>query len=368
MTNTYDPNLAEYLDEASVRREMARAVQVCAECRQCHDRCPVFRDTFRVLDMLGNEADRMTPHVQDQLADACYDCGLCLLECPHSPALESPGVDVPALMLRHRAMARAAGLRPLRRRLAGAISGRRELLRRTIRRLPGGVRERIVPAGFAEWFAQRPRVRSIMGQGRVAVFPTCGIEYGDPGVGVDAVKVLEHNGVECSVVCPTRCCGAELLAEGDVGRFTQVAIRNIREFKKAVDDGREIVVLSARCLEVVQKHYLDFVGGPDARHVAQHAQGIAGYLMALHEGEEASLDLEFRGDRPGEVAHGPSCAARSSGEAHFAEALMRLTGCSVSRFDQCCGGGECREILAGAPSAGHPVQLLARAYGLARER
>lgn len=368
MTHPYDPNTAEYLDEASVRREMARVLQVCAGCRQCLDKCPTFEDAFRVLDMIGHQADRMTPHVQDQLAEACYDCGLCLLGCPHSPALESPGVDVPALMTRHHAMAKAAGLLTIRRRLMDLVGSRKVLFRRSRRRLPAAVRSRFAPEGFSEWFLRRPRVRSIMGQGRVAIFPTCAVEYGNVGIGIDAVKVLEHNGVECSLAVPTRCCGADLLATGDVGRFTQVAIRNIRELKSAIDEGQQVVVLSARCLETVQRRYLEFVGGPDAHHVAENSHGIASYLMSLHQNEGGALDLEFRGERPAEVSYGPSCAARTSGEAQHAEALMRLAGAAVTQVEWCCRGRDCQEVLSGTAQEGHPIQLVARAYGLARER
>ena len=368
MTHPYDPNLAEYLDESSVRREMARVVQVCAECRQCLDRCPTFEDTFRVLDLVDNEADRMTPHVQDQLADACYDCGLCLLGCPHAPSLESPGVDVPALMTRHHAMTKAAGLLTLRRRATDLVRSRKDMFRRTLRVLPAVARSRIVPNGFTEWFIRRPRVRSTMGQGRVAVFPTCAVEYTDARIGIDAVKVLEHNGVECSLVAPGRCCGADLLATGDIGRFTQTAIRNIREMKLAIDEGRQVVVLSARCLETVQRRYLEFVGGPDAEVVANNTRGMAGYLMNLHESEEGSLDLEFRGVRPGELRYGPSCSARTTGEAGHSEALMRLVGATVTQVEWCCQGSGCREVLSGTGPEGHPIQVLARAYGLAREQ
>lgn len=367
MTHSYDPNLALYLDEASVRREMARVLQVCADCRQCLDKCPTFVDTFRVLDMIGNEADRMTPHVQDQLADACYDCGLCLLGCPHAPSLESPGVDVPALMIRHHAMAKSAGLLTLRRRAVDLVGAQKDVLRRSLRRLPAAARTRFVKAGFTEWFLRRPRVRSIMGQGRVVIFPTCAVEYGDPSIGIDAVKVLEHNGVECSLAAATRCCGADLLAAGDVRRFTQVAIRNIRELKTAIDEGRQVAVLSARCLEIVQRRYLEFVGGPDAQYVAKNTHGIAGYLMNLHESEGGALDLEFRGVRPEEVSYGPSCAARTTGEARCAEALMRLVGATVTELDWCCKGGDCREAVSGTAQEGHPIQVVARAYGLATE-
>ena len=366
MTPSYDPNLTTYLDESSVRLEMARAFQVCAGCRHCVDLCPSFTDMFKALDMVGEEADRMTPHLQDQIADSCYDCGSCLRGCPHSPRLESPGVDIPSLMIRHRAMSREGGLQGLRRRLADEISVRRRIMGRIVGRLSHISRSD--GNKFESWFRGRPGVRSTKAQSRVAFSPSCVLEDDDLRVGIDTVKVFEHNGVECSLIDTNARCGCELLGVGDIGGYTRVASRNVRELSEVLAAGKEIVVLSPRCLDVMRSRYPEFVGGPETARVIENMYGPVEYLMLLRERQ--LLDVQFHGEHPESVEYRSSCPARNTGEAAASEALLRLAGIGVSRRDDCCGGSGCRDLVSLLAKGGediHPVQVVARAYGLAPE-
>ena len=363
MTGTYDPNLAEYLEESSVRLEMARSFQVCAGCGRCMDFCPSFRNLSDALQFVGNEADRMTPYMQDQIADPCFDCGRCLQGCPHSM---TSGVDVPALMLRHRAMAREHGLYGLRHKVTEVVRVRRDALRRIVQRVPR------MPHGaegeFLEWFHDRPRIRIEKSQGRVAIIPACDTKFDHVGIGRDLVKVLEHNGLTCALMSPHHGCGEDLLRIGDIGGFTRVASRNVREWARAIDEGNEIVVLSAHCLEVIRNRYPEFVGGPETSEVVGHTFGPTEFLIGLRDRQ--ALDVQFPGDRPESVEYRASCPARNTGEADAGGALLRLAGIAVSAIDSCCGGQGCRESVSIPTLSGesaHPVQFLARAYGLARD-
>ena len=61
----------------------------------------------------------------------------------------------------------------------------------------------------------------------MSVFPTCFVEYMDPDVGRDLVRVYEHNGLSCSLPDGTTCCGAPWLHSGNVDRFALVARDNV---------------------------------------------------------------------------------------------------------------------------------------------
>jgi Fe-S oxidoreductase len=333
--------------------------------------CPAFGDLFKALDLVGNEADRMTPHLQDQIAESCFDCGVCLQGCPHAPGIESaqsdgPGVDIPSLMIRHRAMARESGLQSIRRRFGDEWSVWRSAARRIAQRVPRATRSE--PTNFREWFLGRPRVRSTKAQARVVFSPSCALEVDELRIGVDAVKVFEHNGVECSLADHGARCGCELLRIGDIGGYTRIASRHVREMSRAIELGNDIVVLSPRCLEVMRTRYPQFVGGPETARVMANMHGPAEYLMLLRDRQ--LLDVHFTGEHPEAVEYQASCPARNTGEATASEALMRLAGMRVARRDQCCGGTGCRDGVAPGASTGgevHPIRLLARAYGIATE-
>jgi Fe-S oxidoreductase len=295
--------------------------------------------------------------------------------------------------------------------LANAVASRpRSRVRKVVAKAAGISSVRLLPPfarqRFSTWFRHRPRVRLTDGHGRVAIFPTCLVEYHSPDIGHDLVKVYERNGVECSLVDGASCCGAPWLHSGDVGRFTKAAVKNVRVLAAAVKAGNDVVVPQPTCSYVLRKDYPDYVGGPDADLVADHTYDACEYLVRLHKGDGSALDLDFRGDVPSEIAYHAPCHLRAQGIGLKSRDLLRLTGARVKVVQQCSGidglwglrsdndslsipiaqalavqleaaggdvvAGDCQlantaitEQTGRIPL--HPLQVLARAYGIAPE-
>ena len=93
--------------------------------------------------------------------------------------------------------------------------------------------ERVLPPyarqRFTTWFKQRGPGSRIDEQAgpRSRVFPTCLVEYQNPAIGQDLVKVYERNGIECSLPDGQVCCGAPWLHSGDVDSFRKQAAKNV---------------------------------------------------------------------------------------------------------------------------------------------
>jgi Fe-S oxidoreductase len=242
-------------------------------------------------------------------------------------------------------------------------------------------------------------------QGRVAVFPTCLVEYQAPAVGHDLVRVYERNGIECSVAYPG-CCGAPFLHAGDIERFERDATANVAVLAAVVRAGNDIVVPQPTCSYVLKKDYVDYVGGPDAELVAEHTFDAAEYLMRVHKGENSNLDIDFPGDVPETITYHAPCHLRAQNIGLKSRDLMKLTGAKVRLVQQCSGidgmwglrdenaelsmdvsrklGDEIAraegEVVAGACHLAntaiteqtgrvpmHPIQVMARAYGIPEE-
>ena len=63
------------------------------------------------------------------------------------------------------------------------------------------------------------RRRSTNGErtpGKVAIFATCYVNYNEPGIGHDLLKVLEHNEIPYELVEKESCCGMPKLELGDL--------------------------------------------------------------------------------------------------------------------------------------------------------
>lgn len=437
MTTIYDPKHPLYTDEADVRAELTRVYDLCHGCRLCFKFCTSFPTLFDMIDRHDDQdAGRLTPAQQDQVVSECFQCKLCYINCPYIPELHEWALDFPRLMLRADAMRHANGHVSQRSKVTNAVMGRTDLMgkavtvappvvdlankavgarsgslvRKAMEKVTGVSAVRLLPPyarqRFSTWFKARPRVRMTKRQGRVAVFPTCLVEYQQPQIGHDLVKVYERNGVECSLAEGASCCGAPWLHSGDVAQFTKVAEKNVKALAAAVRKGQDIVVPQPTCGYVLKKDYVDYVGGPDATLVSQHTFDAAEYLIRLHKSEGGTLDLEFPGFVPETVAYHTPCHLKAQNIGLKSRDLIKLTGAKVKLVQQCSGidgmwGLRAENTSISVPIAGkladevrkaggdvvagdchlantaiteqtgdvpmHPLQLIARAYGIPEE-
>ena len=365
MTTIYDPHHPLYLDEADTRMELQRVFDLCHGCRLCFEFCPSFPTLFSYIDTHDDQdAGRMTPAQQDHVADECFQCKLCYVMCPYIPELHEWALDFPRLMLRTHAMRRANGQASIRDKLTTAVMGHTDVLGKVATRngvisnlvmsaMPGSFVRKVVEktAGissvrmlppfakqrFTTWFRKRPQIRLTKSQGDVAIFPTCLVEYQEPRIGHDMVKVYEHNGISCSLSSSTNCCGAPYLHSGDMDTFTKVAAKNISELVKDVRAGKDIVVPQPTCSYILKKDYVDYVGGPDAKLVSEHTYDAAEYLIKIHKTEGKSLDTEFKGTIPETVTYHTPCHLRAQNIGLKSRDLMKLTGAKIKLVQQCSG-------------------------------
>ena len=365
MTITYDPKHPLYLDEADVREELTRVYDLCHGCRLCFKFCSSFPTLFSYVDQHEDQdAGRLTPAQQDQVIDECFQCKLCYVNCPYIPELHEWALDFPRLMLRAQAMRHSTGQVTLRKRATTAVMGHTDALgtvasatapvaNKVMGAKPGSAVRKVlaVTAGvsavrllppyakirFSTWFKKRTKPTITKKQGSVAVFPTCLVEYQQPLVGKDLVRVYERNGVECSLVDGAGCCGAPYLHSGDIDSFTKVAVKQVKVLADAVREGKDIVVPQPTCGYVLKKDYVDYVGGPDAELVSQHTFDSSEYLINLHKAEGTELDLEFAGTVPETVAYHIPCHLKAQNIGLRSRDLMKLTGAKIKLIDQCSG-------------------------------
>ena len=434
MTTTYDPDHPAYFDEPDLRGELTRVYDLCHGCRLCLSLCPSFPTMFNLIDAKDGEVAALTSQEQDQVVGECYQCKLCYIKCPYIPPHEWQ-LDFPRLMLRAEAVKnRTAGT--LRGKLATQALARTDLLgkfgtmtapltnamtgtpgsvvRKIMDKTVGIASERVLPpyarTRFTTWFKKRAtRGGGRLGrseQAKAAIFPTCMVEYQNPGVGKALVGVYEHNGVTCNLAGEVGCCGAPWLHSGEFEPFRKQAARNVAAMAGVVRQGRDIVVPQPTCGYVIKRDYPEYLGTEDARLVSEHTYDAAEYLWRLHKGEGTSIDTEFAGEVPETAAYHAPCHLQAQNIGLRSRDLIKLTGTNVALVQKCSGidgtwglrsenyqlarkvaqplreaieraepdvvVGDCH-LANGAISEEtgrvpvHPLQFLARAYGLTEE-
>ena len=445
MTTTYTPDDPAYLDESDLRVELERVFDLCHGCRLCFNLCPSFPTMFELIDANDGDVSALTAADQDRVVDECYQCKLCYPKCPYVPPHEWQ-LDLPRLMMRAQAVRHDQG-RPVRERVTDQALARTDLLgrvsvaaaplvnaltgtpgswaRKAMETTAGLASERLLPpyarTRFSTWFKRRDTNRgpksfvTEVPQGEVSVFPTCFIEYMEPAIGQDLVKVFERNGVSCSMPDGASCCGAPWLHQGNVKEFTKAATRNVAALVDEVRAGKEVVVAQPTCAYVVKQDYPLYLAGTpsaaDAALVAEHTGDPGEYLVALHKAEGTELDTHFvgrdDGTVPDQVTYHVACHLQAQHIGLKSRDLLKIAGVRATLVQRCSGIDGTWGYRAGnyelarkvaAPMAKeiraagndvvcgdchlangaieqetgtrpvHPLQLMARAYGIPEER
>jgi glycerol-3-phosphate dehydrogenase subunit C len=368
MTATYDPTDPQYFDPAALTVELDRVFDLCHGCRLCFNLCPSFPTLFDFIDAKDGDVSALTDGERDQVVDQCYQCKLCYVKCPYVPPHEWE-LDFPRLMSRVHAVRQRQGV-GLKERLTDQFLGRTDALgrvsvaaapavnwatgtpgsltRRVMEKTVGLASERLLPPyakqRFTTWFRRRkgPAAGTEEG-GAVSVFPTCFVEYMDPDVGRDLVRVYEHNGVACSLPEGTTCCGAPWLHSGHLDQFGAAARRNVTALAAQVRAGRDVVVAQPTCAFVIKRDYPIYAAGAEADLVAAHTYDPAEYLMKRHKdaGDAFALRDVFPGRLDGRVpdavTYHVACHLQAQNAGLKSRDLLKVAGVTCSLVQRCSG-------------------------------
>jgi glycerol-3-phosphate dehydrogenase subunit C len=196
---------------------------------------------------------------------------------------------------------------------------------------------------FTTWFRKRKGTPAVLPgpAPQASVFPTCFVEYMDPAIGRDLVRVYERNGIECSLLEGTKCCGAPWLHSGNLAEFEKAARRNVAALADEVRAGKDVIVAQPTCSYVVKRDYPLYVGGADAELVAEHTFDPAEYLMRVHRSDDRSLDLRFPGRDsgavPDKVTYHVPCHLQAQNVGLKSRDLLKLAGITCDLVQRCSG-------------------------------
>ncbi|WP_299941662.1 (Fe-S)-binding protein [uncultured Microbulbifer sp.] len=136
---------------------------------------------------------------------------------------------------------------------------------------------------------------------KVYLYATCLVDNFAPQSGLDAIALLEREGIEIIYPQGQTCCGQPAYNSGYAEQAQQVAIHQIAQFPQPWP----IVVLSGSCGGMLRKHYPTLL--PDSPEVAAFSERI--YEFSEFLVHVLKIKLEDNG-HPERVALHTSCAGR----------------------------------------------------------
>ncbi|HJO75827.1 MAG TPA: heterodisulfide reductase-related iron-sulfur binding cluster [Rhodospirillales bacterium] len=253
------------------------------------------------------------------------------------------------------------------------------------------------------------------GFGRKAViYATCFGNYNNTAIGEATIKVLAKNGVETEVVYP-RCCGMPQLEQGDIAAVAMSAEATAKDLSEWIAKGYDVIALVSSCALMLKFEWpLIVPEDENVKRLSEATSDISEYLVNI-----AKTDGLADGLAPldGGVGVHIACHARAQNMGQKAAEMLRLVpDTDISVIERCSGHGgswgvmkdnfdvalkvgkpvarnvkkqnpghvvsECplardhilqgverldgdtASDVSGPSSATHPIELIARAYGL----
>jgi glycerol-3-phosphate dehydrogenase subunit C len=192
---------------------------------------------------------------------------------------------------------------------------------------------------------------------KAVIYATCFSNYNNPAVGLAARRVLAHLGVESEFVYP-ECCGMPRLEQGGLESVAGSARRVASALKPWLDRGYDVVALVPSCALMIKFEWpLIAPDDPDVAALAKATRDTAQYIVeiAKKEGVPAGMSAP----EGGVVLH-IACHARAQNMGQKAAEMLRLIpGIELKVIERCSGHGGSWGVLKGnfetAIKVGRPV-------------
>ncbi len=357
---------AEFHDEGAALKEMERVFDICHGCRRCVSLCQSFPTLFDLVDATAEgEVHEVAKADYWKVVDQCYLCDLCYMtKCPYVPP-HPWNVDFPHLMLRGKAIqyqngevgagekllastdthGQFAGI-PIVVQAVNAINRTkpaRQLLDATLGVHPDAWLPELATRRFRWSTPKAGRATQVThGErtpGKVAIYSTCYVNYNEPGIGRDLVKLLEHNEIPYVLVDKESCCGMPKFELGDLEGVARHKETNIPVLARYAADGYAILTAVPSCtLMFKQELPLMFPTDADVLRVQEAMFDPFEYFIARYK--DGLLKTDFK-TALGKVSYHIPCHGRVQKIGKKTEEMFKLVGASVdvrlNTVERCSG-------------------------------
>lgn len=372
----------EFNDKDACLTEMERVFDICHGCRRCVSLCQSFPTLFDLVDATEDgEVHGVKKEAYWNVVDQCYLCDLCYMtKCPYTPP-HPWQLDFPHLMLRAKAIKFNAGLVGEGEKFLastdvhGSFAGIPIVVKAVNAvnqtKLARGAMDTVLGVHPDAWMPSLAEQRFRWGAaktgsatqvtdgqrtpGKVAIFATCYVNYNEPGIGHDLLKVLEHNAIPYVIVEKESCCGMPKLELGDLKAVERHKNDNIPVLARYAKEGYAILSAIPSCtLMFKQELPLMFPDEADVQLVKAAMFDPFEYLVGRQK--DGLLKTDFKRDL-GKVSYHIPCHGRVQNIGKKTEEMFKLIGQTVAvklnTVERCSGHAG----TYGVKTATHPVAM-----------
>ena len=352
----------DFYNEEKLFGELERIFDICHGCRRCVSLCNSFPTLFDLVDESSTmEVDGVAKADYWKVVDQCYMCDLCYMtKCPYTPPHEW-NLDFPHTMLRAKAIkfkkgevgkaeqflastdkhGSLAGI-PIVVQAANAVNKTKPALA-LMEKVLDVDKDAWLPALATTKFRSAAKDNTLPAvvdgertPGKVAIYATCYVNYNEPGIGHDLLKILAHNDIPYVIVDKEQCCGMPKLELGDLDAVAQSKEANVPVLAKYAKEGYAILSAVPSCtLMFKQEIPLMFPDDAETQAVKLAMWDPFEYLMARKR--DGLLKTEF--PQPlGNISYQIPCHGRVQNIGRKTEEMLKMIpDTALNTIERCSG-------------------------------
>lgn len=328
----------------------------CIKCTVCTVYCPVaaVNPLYPGPKQAGPDGERLRlkrPEFFDESLKWCLNCKRCEVACPSNVRIgdiiqaarikhskKKPGLREYILANTDFMGTMASPLAPIVNMAVG-LKPVKVVMDKTI----GIDHRRMFPkyafATFESWL-KRNRKKQAKFPRQVSYFHGCYVNYNNPQLGKDFVKIMNALGIGVQLLEKEKCCGVALISNGLIDQAKRQGEVNISSIRRSVVENKiPVLGTSSTCTFTLRDEYPHLLG-IENKDVRDGIELATRYIYRLLSSGE--VKLRFKKNAPKlRVAYHTACHMEKLGWAYYSTELLRMIpSVELIQLDsQCCGIG-----------------------------
>ena len=328
----------------------------CIKCTVCTVYCPVaaVNPLYPGPKQAGPDGERLRlkrPEFFDESLKWCLNCKRCEVACPSNVRIgdiiqaarikhskKKPGLREYMLANTDFMGTMASPLAPVVNMAVG-LKPVKFVMDKTI----GIDHRRMFPKyafGTFESWLKRKRKKQAKFPRQVSYFHGCYVNYNNPQLGKDFVKIMNALGIGVQLLEKEKCCGVALISNGLINQAKRQGEVNISSIRRSVVDNKiPVVGTSSTCTFTLRDEYPHLLGieNGDVRDSIELATRYIYRMLSTGD-----VKLRFKKNAPKlRVAYHTACHMEKLGWAYYSIELLRMIPSVelIALDSQCCGIG-----------------------------
>ena len=282
------------------------SLKYCINCKRCEVACPSNVKIGDIIQAARIKYSKKQPKLRDYILANTDLVGT--LSTPFAPIVNT-----------------TLGLKPVKAILDGVMKIDH---RRTFPKYAFGT--------FESWYKKVAEKQAAY-PSQVSYFHGCYVNYNNPQLGKDLIKVMNAFSIGVQLLEKEKCCGVALISNGLIKQAQKQARTNINSIRKSVLEKKiPVIATSSTCTITIRDEYPHLLDIDNA-DVREDVELATRYIYRLLSQKKTKLN--FKTGQKIKVAYHTPCHMEKLGWAYYSIELLKLIpNIELTILDsQCCG-------------------------------